>query len=489
MLLVSLLICAVWFSIVCSANIRCDTDRMLYSPGTALNQYQRENRSGLAFLLNLFTANGWDPVLNGALFLLFFLLSCWILWFCLFRFTEGKWKPAWYLLFVLLYGTSPVWAFQFYFSLQSAPVGFGIMLAAACAGADARTHTGERIRTPVLALWELAGLACTCFLTVIYQSLIIYYLAAALTLFICRAVHGAECRTSRILLWAARIVLSLAVYAVVTRYAPGGQSRYLASQIRWGSQPLTVCLSNIAVEFGKTLFMIHSSHFSLYLPGIVLLGVFLARRKRQGQDKQWKWLLPAGIGLVLLPMAMSVFQGSRPVPRTQFALQITAAFPVVLYAAESGGRHRALRVLCIAAVIVQAALVVRLGYTDDRRNREDADAAARITEDLREQGLDGRPLVFIGTLPFRDDSLLTEKTDVFGLSLFEWSYDPEKPFSATSGAVRLLSAATGGEYKGGNYKKNPAVIAETAGTMPCYPEEGYIRAAEEYVLVKLSEAE
>ena len=88
------------------------------------------------------------------------------------------------------------------------------------------------------------------------------------------------------------------------------------------------------MEFGKTLFMIHSSHFSLYLPGIALLGVFLARRKRQGPDRQWEWLLAAGIALVLLPMAMSIFQGSRPVPRTQFALQICAAFPVVFFAAD-----------------------------------------------------------------------------------------------------------------------------------------------------------
>ena len=45
MFLVSLLICAVWFSVVCSANIRFDTDRMFYSAETAVSQYRRENRS------------------------------------------------------------------------------------------------------------------------------------------------------------------------------------------------------------------------------------------------------------------------------------------------------------------------------------------------------------------------------------------------------------------------------------------------------------
>ena len=234
-LLISLFICAVWFPIAFSANIRFDTDHLLYNRESALNQYQRENRSGLAFLLNLITANGWDPALSGGLFLLFFLLSCWILCFYLVRFTERKWHPAWYILFVLLYGTSPVWAFQFYFSLQSAPVGFGIMMASAFAGMDARLHSGSRPRLPLLALWEAAALLCNCFLIVIYQSLIIFYLTAAVMLLFCRIVHGAGCKPSMIVLWAFRIILSLAAYLFLARLAPSGASRYLSSQIRWGT--------------------------------------------------------------------------------------------------------------------------------------------------------------------------------------------------------------------------------------------------------------
>ena len=490
MFLVSLLICAVWFSVVCSANIRFDTDRMFYSAETAVSQYRRENRSGLAFLLNLFTGGGWDPVLNGALFLLFFVLSCWILWLYLIRFTEGKWQPVWYLLFTLLYGTSPVWAFQFYFSLQAAPVGFGIMLAAAFAGTDVRMHTGEAPKPVALTLWEAAALLCTCFLTVIYQSLIIYYAAAAAMLLFCRLAHGTRCRVSMILLWAARIVLALAAYVMMTHLAPGGQSGYLSGQIQWGKQPVLTCLSNILVEFGKTLLMAHSSHFSLYLPGMILLAVFLVRRKREGNGDRWIWLLLTAAALVLLPMAMSIFQASRPVPRTQFALQVISAFLIVFFAAEciSGQRAvRVVRIVCFAAVIIQAVLVLRLGYTDNRRNRWDLNAAERIIQDIREKGLEGQPLVFTGTLPFEDDTILMEKTDVFGLSMFEWSYDPEKPCSATSGAVRLLSAANGKAYKAKSYQKILNEIRETAEQMVSFPEDGYIRPMDGYVIIRLPE--
>lgn len=478
-ILISILICALWAGLAMSGNLRFDSDRMLYSPETALKQYRSEHRPVLAALLELCQGGSWNPALNGALFILFFVLSAWILCFWLVRFTERQWKPLWYGLFVLLYGTSPVWAFQAYFTLQSGAVGFGMALAAVMAGLDVQMHTGKKKGLLPQIGWEILALAFTSVLMFIYQSLILYYAAAAVTLLLCRILRGTECRTSRMLLWIGRMVLALLAYVLLSQ----GQSAYLSGQILWGKESLSTCLTNICIEYGKILFAHHSGHFSLYLPGLILLAVLLVRRAKAGKQPVWLWL--AAAALVLLPLGMSVLQGSRPVPRTQFALQIAAAFMVVCYAGEQEGRHRFLSVLCCVVVVLQGALVLRLAHTDDRRNELDIQAAETILQEIKDEDAEGLPLLFMGSLGYHENTLLEEKTDVIGCSFFEWGYDGNKG-SSTPGAMRLLSAVTGEPQKAVNWKKAPQEALEEAKQMPCYPEKGFVRKMDGYVLIRLS---
>lgn len=489
LLLLSLLLCLVWSSVAVSGNIRLDSDRMLHEKHTALSQYREEGRFGLAFLLEILFPGEWNPWFSGVLFLLFFIASVWVLVISLWQATEGRWPVYCYALFFLLYGTSPVWAFQFYFTLQSAPVAFGMLLSAWTARMDIRLRAEISPSLFFRILWEIAACLILVFLMSVYQSLILCYAAAAVMLLFCRLWDNICITWKTVLFWLGRVVAALLLYILLARTLRGGESPYMMGHIQWRTQPVLTCLENIFLEFGKTIVMVHSGHFSLYLPGLVLLIILLVRRTGDPEKplSHPGMLIMTGITLMLLPLAISIMQGSRPVPRTQFALQVTSAFLPVFFLGEYRKSSRWLPALCAAVVVLQSVLVVRLAYTDNQRNKQDLETAARISGDIAAQDASGMPLLFLGALPFRDDSLLMEKTDVFGLSFFEWSWQEDSPSSAGVGAVRLLRAVSGEYYC---LVLDPGTIDEAytrSADMPAYPSDGYLLRTDSCLVIKLSE--
>lgn len=490
LLLLSLLLCGIWYAVIVSGNIRLDTDLMITAKDFVPVRYRAEGRIGLALLLGVFFPGAWDPRLSGILTLLFFTASAWPLVIRLWKDTGGKWPGICYALFFLLYGTSPVWAFQFYFSLQSAPVALGMLLAAWTAYLDIRFKTQGGSSPGIRILWEILACLILIFVMTIYQALIVYYAAAAVMMLFCRLLHGAEVSWKKLLPWGARIVFALLAYAVLARMLRGGvENPYLMNQIQWRSQPVLTCLWNIVLEFGKTVLLVYSGHFSLYPLGIVLLIILLVRKTRGAEKQPGKTglLVLTGIALLILPLAMSILQGSRPVPRTQFALQIVSAFMPVCFMGETGNRRRWLPILCAAVIALQSVLVLRLANTDNERNRQDVETATRITEDLDAQGAAGKPLVITGSLPFTEDTLLMEKTDVFGLSFFEWSWKEGQPASTGVSAARMLGTAGGMDYV---LAGDPGIVQEAldlSAGMPAFPEDGYLAVTDAFAVIKLSD--
>lgn len=486
--LCSVLVLLIWFFLAVSGNIRMDSDRMIYDRNSALSQYRDEGRFGLAFILQYLFPSAWNPDLYGVLFLLFFVSCAWILTLFLARFSEYSWPSPVYGLFFLLFGTSPVWAFQVYFTLQSPVVALGMLVAVLSAGLDVRFRT-EEPKPPFLRFaWELAACLLCVFIMSVYQSLIVCYLSAAAVLLCCRLLHGGTFSWKSALLWALRILFSVVLYIVLARLIRTGNNDYLMYQIQWLRLPFFDCLKDVAVEFGKILLPPHSGTFSVYLPGLVLFFVMLVGifRKRRYDRYKSLLLLLCGFAFILLPMAMSLLEGGRTVPRTQFALPLVAAFLPVCFIGETGKARKVLSFICVLAVLVQSFLVIRLANTDNCRNDRDVDAAARIQEVIKKEDAAGKPLVILGSLPFEDDSVFLEKTDVFGLSFSEWTYNPSWRTSASTGMMRLLKAVC--DDPDISYTMNPpAEVYTAAEKMPSYPDDGFILLADNYCIIKLSE--
>ena len=479
---ITVILWIIWLPVVTSGNVRMDSDRMIHIPEAAITQYVQEGRDALVFLLRVFGLDTWHPVRSGILFLVFFSLSCWMLYFALRRLTGWKgWFPE---LFLLLYGLSPVWAYHGYFVIQIAAVGFGMMLAVLTACVDVFFCSASF--RPVRMLWEAAAAAILAFILLIYQSLIICWLAALLMLLFCFILKGGKITWRTLVPFILRLLVALAVYYAVSRLLRGDMgAANMEKQIRWGTDSVFHCLFRIAQEAGATLLMYTSRYFSLYTLGAVLAVLLLIRRAKTGSGRD-PWLIIICLGLLLLPFGLSVLLGNVTVPRSQFALQMAAAFFPVCYLAESRGKHRVLCTVCILAVVLQAALSLRLYHTDQVRNEQDVAAAEAITAEL--ENLDSsKPLAFVGVRTMEGQPLLTEKSDVYGRTFFEWIYSADHPTNATPPGLRLLTACSGKQYDGISTAGQKKKAVETARDMPSYPAAGFVLEKEDMIVIKLSD--
>ena len=483
LLIITAILWIVWLPLVTSGNIRMDSDRMIHTPEAALTQYVQEGRDALVWLLQLFGLTTWHPVRSGVLFLVFFSIACWMLYVALRRLTG--WKGLYPELFILLYGLSPIWAFHGYFVLQIAAIGFGIMLSVMAACLDVHFISRSSLR-PVRLVWEIGALAVFAYVLLIYQSLIVCYIVSLLMLLFCWPLKGGKLRWRALIPLAARLLIALAVYLVVSRVMRGDMNAAnMEKQIRWGIDPVFRCLFRIVEEAGAAVLMYTSRYFTLYTLGAVLVVLLLVRRRKAGVRED-PWLYVVGLGMLLLPFGLGVLIGNVTVPRAQFALQMVAAFFPVCYLAETEGKHRALCAVCIAAVVLQAGLSLRLCYTDHLRNKQDVAAAEAITAEL--DGMDtSKPLAFVGVQRMEKKPLLTEKSDVFGRTFFEWIYDDDHPTNATPAALRLLTAYSGNQYRGVRADRLKKKAVETAKEMPSWPAEGSVREEEDMIVIKLSD--
>ncbi len=460
-----------------SGNLRMDSERMIHQPETAIRQYMREGRAGLVLLLRLFGLDHWAPVKSGVLYLLFLTLSAWLFCFLLYRQTRWK-KEGLYLLFFLLCVLSPIWAFHAYFVLQTAAVGFGMLLCTIVAGTDIRFLAGRKERLPVRLLREALSLLIITFSLTIYQSLMVHYLAVLCVLLFCRLLRGEKIRIRQLLPVLLRILLAALVYLVAAHLTRGGSTySNVEKQFSWGSESVWHCLYRIVQEIGATVIMYQSRYFSLYLPAVIL-GLVLWRRRGGSLP-----LLLSLLSLLLLPFALTVLVGNVTVPRSQFALQVVTAFLPVCFLAESRKPSRVLRTALMLVLVLQAALTLRLTHTDNVRNRIDTEAAARICGELETMDT-GKPLAFVGTIRMEDNSLLLEKSDVYGKSFFEWLSEEDDPGITTVPAVRLIQAWSGKEYTrctGRLLRK----AKKKAPEIPAWPEDGFVSEQKDYILIRL----
>ena len=293
------LLWAVWLPLAGSSNIRFDSDRMLYDPSTAMNQYRSEGRAGLVWLLQFMGLDTWHPLLSGIIFMLFFTGAGLVLCYSLYKITEGKWKTG-YVLFFLLYGTCPILAFHLYFTLQIAPVGLGMLLAAAAAAVDTRMM----IRPPKAVLqivWIPVSAALLVLITSVYQSLIVYYAAAPMILLFCDSLTNHRRHSwPALFLLAGKILLALFLYWSRSglEEQTGGYS-YIRYQVLWAREPVTECLKNIGIEYGKMMVPIHSACMSVFPVAVCFLMIRMLRGKESGQVRWQGWMY--AILLLLLP--------------------------------------------------------------------------------------------------------------------------------------------------------------------------------------------
>lgn len=492
-----------------NGNIRIDTEELVNAPGSTLG-WLYIGRYGLVLLKRILGLTVHQVIKSGILMLLFFILGGVLATYGCYHFSGEKEEyPYW--LFLLLYITSNIWSFQFYFSLQQAEIALAMMLLIAaaigmchCCLEKNGKQKGRRLRL----LWFLAAGVFLVLGLASYQAMAVFYIAFCTIFFLLHILRVAEeGKENGQNLWAgvALIIVHFcffyAVYTVIadTWFMAAGD--YMEGQRNWGTQPVIECVKNILRVARNQLYTVGPRNFSFYTIGIPLTiyAVVKTVKQKRFQRKQNLVLFVAAMLLLLAsPFLMTVYSGAMLVTRTQFALPEAAAFLAMygLWMLEKDGGKNSIwanivRILGIAVLCLQIGYNLRLHEADRLRYAHDTKLAETVVSALQESvggELAELPVLFVG---YRKPELgwFGRRSEMYGWSFFEWDYSKDNPTGATHRIDGFIKAYTGVSLNGRYTGQMQREAAELSEAMGVFPMENSICKTEEFVVVKLSETE
>jgi hypothetical protein len=411
-----------------------------------------------------------------------------------------------YWIFGILYVTSSLWCFIFYFSMLQFELVLGLCLAA-LASYLLFSLIGRKkslwfvvftLLATVFLLWGIAS----------YQAILVYYVVGCIItyLFYYRTlleVHRVSIVTElkQICFWAVHLILTYGIYQLVTKKYFSG-SAYLESMSNWGGNNLFTVMNSV-MEAVKNVYRGGEVYYTRAMLWILVLIVLdmLYRLIFQEENKLKERVLYVVVELALLisPFLLFIYLGGSIVLRTQFPFALYTGATAMFLCGNILNIDRKQKkkfistvgqlIVCVAVLVVSAQQMgtnLRLWYTDDMCNQQDLAVAQKICSDISSLGADEScPVVFLGKKQVTLNSSCLQ-CDMFGVSNFTWDYS--SPTGSNIRTILYIGAALGVWYSGGDDTQKNAAI-EKGSSMPSYPNAGYVTYDGDSgcIIVKMSE--
>ncbi len=492
----AVMVCICYLHMAFSQNVGIDTERIIVAEGPLLDSWKTVGRQGLLLSKMIGMPGGYNPYLSGMIFLLGFMLLGALIGFLCWT-VSGRDDGYPYGLFMALFAVCPVWMPQFYFALQRAEVVLGMIYAVISVFALSRLIY-DKWGKGRMVIWAVFGLAFGVWSFCTYQGCVAFYIGLCIMVFLMDFAKSYREKQWREYAWA---ILGLiggfaAVYVVnmaITKIF-FGQGQYLQGQIVWGQASISDIIHNILRHVKNVLFWENAVYRSVYPLVCVCLAIvwiaFCFKREYKISIKVVFTLALAG--LLLTPFLLTIYMGNEPAVRSQFALQLIAAFGCMfaygIWSRQDARKclwgRRAVMAVCVVAIWFSVATNLRLLYTDDVRNQEDLRVAGQIAQDIqRMKGADNLPIICVGGYEARLNEA-SERVDMYGVSFLSWDYTPASLAGATGRVVGIMNTM-GIDINGTLEYQDEAI--ELAKEMAHYPHNGYISVQDSYVIVKLSD--
>lgn len=360
----------------------------------------------------------------------------------------SEWQAgAFWLLFMI----HPIWEEQVYFELQLVQISAGLVLLGLIM--NGCFICAVRKQTSLLIPAVLGG----ALLFSIYQAFVMLFIAAAYL------INGMITR-----LWFV-------------------SSDYLTSQINWGTLGFEACVNNIFAHI-KDVVTGNGLFFSIgYSFTAVFVCIAAIVRLVTCGNKKLNLLYLSAIALFeIAPFLLTIYMGKIPLVRTQWALPFVIAGNFILLFQWCPQR---IRLLFAAAALIlgwrQFYTVNRLEYTDRLRYQSDVELSNRVIHDIEKLGLQNKPAAFIGNRTFRIPASGV-RGETIGLSFFDYDMVPEPHYYFSSSRIVSFMNAIGINLQCAPPEQIGAA-RQIAQGMPCWPQEGGIADAGDFIVVKLSE--
>lgn len=485
---------------VISLDFGIDMEVIMGTPKTTYN-WLDIGRPGLVLVKRIFSTDWYNPYLEGMLFIITLFIACMVMDYLLFSLSVVNSKK-YYVLFNVLFMTTPALNEQFYFAYQSFEVVLGMLLTALAALLILKWILNNKIWDCVLAI-AFMSLAFS-----IYQSFVSMYIAMCISVYLAYYKNLSDKKRNvdylKIIL---RLIVSFLIaflaFEIPVKLFYSGSS-YLSGQVTWGKIPLKSSLINSIWQFKRMVDGQDLLYNLLYPLAGAALGIYFViytlRCVNFLEEGNILYVL-SGFAFLASPLLLSIVMGNIITYRSQLTLPYVVAYTVVylldLFSSDSMENKmlwkRAGKVILLAVAVYfaydQTALMARIFYTSDVCQANDERVAAQIAYDISRvsDGADDYPIVFVGSRE-ADLNASCIRYSYLGESAFEFSNSMEPYYYWSTRRILGFFNVLGINYK---YPSRDQVSSarEEAQYMAVWPQEGSVVKSEDKIIVKLGEDE
>lgn len=408
--------------------------------------------------------------------------------------------------FLLLYCSSPIWSYQFYFICQEAEIMLALCLTVISAYLTFRICFLDIEKKNMNTLWSVVAFGILLLVFGTYQSIIIYYISISCFFyiaFLCGRIKKKCCIVTkdemlRIASYLLHFIIAYLIYRFISKNYFTSMG-YLEEQIRWGRVPVKMCLLDIGEYIVEILFpKVDARYISCYLVGMLstIIGLIFLMKVWTTKDVFIKVLFVMAIlGLLLSPFILVFYMGAIPAARTQFALPVSAGAlgTIGIYMCRkylpSRWQKKSKGLVWFASLIclIQVICNLQLQYTDYIRFKEDVIKAEWVIDKIENSKISlDKPILFVG----KKESELNKfcsKNESYGYSAFEWDYSDTWKTGATRRIAWFIEAYSDIRLDIGANEVQMQRAVEYAKFIESYPSEESVVDIGDIIVVKLSD--
>jgi hypothetical protein len=243
------------------------------------------------------------------------------------------------------------------------------------------------------------------------------------------------------------------------------------------------------VEYTANVSRVHGNILLLPLAVFFLIKVTSVMRRTIPSGRRLLYML-AGIGIPLCIILLAVLTGSRPPMRTLFALPLAFAF-MLFYLIRTYKKKAAAIIACLSLLIAvhQAEITAQLFYSDQIRYNEDVRLAYELNNLITQVQPENEKLPVVITGSYKPSSRFQTnfiKGGSIGYSFFELMENQHKSAGLQTFVILVFMRSLGINFDMPNENQIERATKEAA-SIPPYPNPGYVKRMQDYIVVRLSE--
>ncbi|MDR0304703.1 MAG: glucosyltransferase domain-containing protein [Chitinispirillales bacterium] len=493
-------------------TIGLDTEGFIANKNESIIHWLGISRTALVALKTLCNINLFNPFYSTFISMLFLVFSA-VSWaFFLSYFDKKNDKKIPVFAFVSIAVTSPIWAENLQFALQSAEVFFGIFITPFVIILLFEGFTNRIKKTIIFAIILMAFIIC------IYQSFAILFIFgfAVAILFMCQRSDFDKKLPLKIFI---ALIVSLTIYWLVGKLIilALGIEKYLYLMNTWNLETVKSNLLNVfafiyILTFAK-IELIHSIISSLFitnsqttittglsisdrifelstvfgsiilLPLSIIFLIYIFREKIKINNLVY---FSAAILILLSVLLIGIFLGNKPPLRTLFTLPFVFGFLFYFIISRSEKIYACIfTVLAFVVALNSSQISSALFYSDSERFRQDVFLAQQIHFKIQKIANQNEinAIAFIGKRePQKTANYI--RGEVIGFSQFEFGADGY--FESSIRAIMFMKMlGMTYEFPDSSQMTRARIISEE---MPVFPQENSVKDCVSFILVKLSES-